>query len=295
MFVFFGTSPRSAKFLELTIQKGVKFDLVVTEPAKLVGKKQILTENPAVLVAKKYSLPYLLYLKELQHQTPLKIGIILDFNKIIPKDEIELFEKGIINIHFSKLPSYRGPAPVQYTILNGDKEAWISYYLITEKLDDGEIIKQTSLALDLTETTEDLYQKLIEKSADEIESVITKYLNKNLLPRSQEGEPSVTKKLKTENCKIDFSKPPQEIERLVRAAYPEPGAWTEVQLPRKLSTMKQSNNETMDLSPFETHRLRILKAHLDQGKLVLDLVQLEGKTPVSYKQFKEGYPEAEIK
>ena len=78
-------------------------------------------------------------------------------------------------------------------------------------------------------------------------------------------------KLKSENCQIDWSKPAVEIERLIRAAYPEPTAWTFVQIPSE-------------------KRLKILKAHLENQKLVPDQVQLEGKKPVTWKQFQEGYP-----
>ncbi|MGB9637331.1 MAG: hypothetical protein ACPLY7_00855 [Microgenomates group bacterium] len=94
---------------------------------------------------------------------------------------------------------------------------------------------------------------------------------------------------------MDWTKSPEEIDRLIRAAYPEPGAWTEVKLPQKTSTMKQLNNETIDSPAFEIRRLKVLKAHIDQGKLMLDHVQLEGKKPVSWKQFREGYPNHRIK
>lgn len=294
MIIFFGTSSRSARFLELAIQNGLKVDLVVSEPPKPIDKKQILTENPTVSVAKKSNILFLTSIFQLQDprlQTPeasatgeqaasnfllpsstATIGLILDFNKIIPNEIINLFSKGILNIHFSKLPQSRGPAPVQYTILNGDSQAWITYYLISEKLDAGKIITQTSLPLDLTENTETLYQKLIEKSAGEIGEILNSYTNGALVPQPQSGTPSNTHKLTTENCKIDWTKTDLEIERFIRAAYPEPGAWTEVALNNKV------------------HRFKILKAHLENGKLVFDLVQLEGKNPVSWKQFTQGYP-----
>lgn len=279
--VFFGTSPRSAKFLELASENGLKFDLVVSEPPKPVGRKKILTENPAITTAKKYNIPFLIYLEEILNFPSPTLGLILDFNRIIPKNIIEHFQKGIINIHFSKLPQYRGPAPVQYTILNGDKQAWITYLLISEKVDEGPVLKQTSIFLDFTETTDFLYQKLIEKSAKEILEIANDYLAEKLTPQPQKGSPSYTQKLTSQNCKIDWSKSPQEIERLIRAAYSEPGAWTTVEIRGK-------NNEQ------EIKRLKILKAHLEKEKLIFDLVQLEGKKPVSWKQFEQGYPHFQL-
>lgn len=295
MIVFFGTSVRSAKFLDLATKNGLKFDLVVSEPPKPVGRKKVLTENPAVIIAKKFKLPFLLDLNDLSSHIQLQnpaahfqsptskypLGLILDFNQIIPPKIINLFKKGIVNIHFSKLPQYRGPAPVQATILNGDKEAWITYYLITQKLDEGPILKQTSLILDLAETTDSLYEKLIEKTAQEVGDVITDYLNGKINPRSQTGQPTITQKLTAENCRIDWTKSPVEIDHLIRAAYPEPGAWCFVKSPI-------TNHKS------QIKRLKILKAHLEKGKLVLDQVQLEGKNPVSWTQLKQGYPRVNV-
>ena len=245
MQVFFGTSPRSALFLEKAVNNGLKVDLVVSSPAKPIGKKQILTENPTVSVAKKNNILFTTDLnasviarnkatKQSQRSPRGKaprddIGLILDFNKIIPPEIINLFPKGIINIHFSKLPQYKGPAPVQYTILNGDKEAWITYYSINEKVDAGQILTQTSFPLDMTENQDTLYQKLIEKSAVEIPKIIDDYLCDRVRPCQQQGVSSITHKLTAQNCKIDWTKSPEEIERLIRASYPEPGAWAKIE------------------------------------------------------------------
>lgn len=286
MLAFFGTSSHSAKFLELIIKEGLKPDLVVSAPPKPVGKKQILTENPTVTVAKKENLPVILdlgNLSDLGNLGDLTFGLMLDFNKIIPIEVINLFEKGIINIHFSKLPEYRGPAPVSSTILNGDQDAWITYFLIDEKVDHGPILSQTSLPLTMTETKEILYQKLIEKSAGEISLIIDNYLHDRVHPCQQTGTPTYSHKFTAETCKIDWKKSSAEIERLVRAASPEPGAWTTVEVQRDKGTEVQ-----------KLQRLKILKAHLENSKLVFDVVQLEGKKPVTWKQFLEGHPEAEI-
>jgi len=287
MLVFFGTSRYSAQFLDLANKNGLKVNLIVSAPPKPTGRQQILTENPTVAAAKALKIPFVtslsdlpktiqqfnnITIEKLNHQT---IGLMLDFNRLVPKNIIDTFNKGIINIHFSKLPQYRGPAPVQYTILNGDKEAWITYYLINERVDAGQILAQTSLPLDLTENTETLYQKLIKKSSLEIVDIIDDYLSDRVQPCQQADEASYTQKLKTENCQIDWTKSPEQIERLIRAAFPEPGAWSLVQIPSR-------------------KRLRIIKAHLESGKLILETVHLEGKKPVTWQQFQQGYPSASL-
>lgn len=309
--IFFGSSHYSAEFLEKAVQNGLKVDLVVSRPPKPVGRKQILTENSTVTAAKKLGIPYIEKLKDLlchceessttgrrsnlnlthKPQDEKKIaslssvarndnliGLILDYNKIIPEEIIRLFPKGIINIHFSKLPQYRGPAPVQTAILNGDTQTAISYFLITEEVDAGPILQQTSLPVDQTETTESLYQKMIAKAAEEIVLVVANRLSDKDHPYQQQGSPTFTTKLTTETTKIDWQKSPAETDRLIRAAYPEPGAWT---------TVVECNTQ---YATRNTKRLKILKAHLEENKLVLDIVQLEGKNPVTWKQFQQGYP-----
>jgi methionyl-tRNA formyltransferase len=282
MTVFFGTSSYSALFLDQAIKNGLRVNLVVTAPSKPIGRKQILTENPTVSAVKKHNIPFIDNLNQLTHYPPnqLTLGLILDYHRLIPQSIIDLFSKGIINIHFSRLPQYRGPAPVQYTILNGEQKAWLTYFLITEKLDEGPVLTQTSFKLDGNETTQGLYQKLTLKAAAEIKAILKDYLAGKITPQTQQGKPSYTQKLSSEKAKIDWRKNPGEIERLIRAAFPEPTAWTEVKIPAD--------------SQFQTKRLKILKAHLENTRLALDQVQLEGKNPVSWKQFKEGYLEAKI-
>lgn len=281
MLVFFGTSPRSAVFLAKALQNGLKVNLVVSASPKPIGRKQIITENPTVIVAKKFQIPSLERMEDIFKDHSPTLGLILDFNKIIPKKIIDHFKKGVINIHFSRLPAYCGPSPIQYTILNGDRQAWITYCLISERVDEGQILAQNSLPLDLTETTDSLYLKLIDKTSQEVPGIISAYLKDKILPRPQIGTPTLTQKLTTDSCQIDWQKSPVEIEKLIRAAYSEPGAWTRIELKAKSEKSK-------------VMRLKILKARLEKGGLILDRVQLEGKNPVSWQQFQQGHPEAKI-
>ncbi len=278
--VFFGTSKHSAHFLDIIGQRGLKPDLVISTPPKIFGRQRILTCNPAVLTAKAYGIPYLENLEDIFNYPNPTVGVILDFKHIIGKPVIDYFEQGIINIHFSKLPAYRGASPVQCTILNGDNHAWISYFLINEKLDEGKILAQTSLPLNLKETTDELYEILTEKAAQEFPGILEEHLSGKIKAHLQKGKPSYCGHIKTIDCRINWQHPDKKIERLIRAAQPEPGAWTEVLIPK--------NGKT------ELLRLKICQAHLKSGKLVLDQVQLEGKNPVSFKQFQEGYPNAKL-
>ena len=282
MIIFFGTSKNSLKFLEAMTKDSFKIGMVISAPPKPIGRKQIITENPVVAFAKTHKIPFhtaLSFVPNDFKKNSNNLGLIFDYNRILPKEVIDLFSLGIVNIHFSKLPQYRGPAPVQATILNGDTTAWITYMLIDEKIDEGKILTQTSLPLNLKETSQSLTEKLLEKAIAETPKIIADFLSGNLQPFQQIGEPSYAGKLEIENTKINWQKPAIEIDRLICAAYPEPGAWT---------LLRPAEDGT---SEGQAKRLKILKAHLEKEKLILDEVQLEGKNPVTWQQFLEGYPE----
>ncbi len=187
-----------------------------------------------------------------------------------------MFSKGIINIHFSKLPQFRGASPVQYTILTKQKSAWITWYLIDEGLDTGPILWQEEYPLKGTETTSELYLRLCDEAAKLSKKVVQEYLGAGLAPRPQsepEPEDIPAPRLTTEQCKINWRQPAPDIDALIRASNPEPGAWTMVE------------------TQGQPKRLKLLKSRMENGKLILEEVQMEGKKPTKWIQFKDAYPE----
>ncbi len=273
-FVFFGTSSHSCDFLELLKGQGVLPELIVTKAPRPVGRKRILTQNPCEIFAKENGIPFVTnHIGLIRHIC--HIGIILDYARMIPPNIISLFSKGIINIHFSKLPQFRGASPVQYTILTKQKSAWITWYLIDKDLDTGPILWQEEYPLKGTETTGELYRLLCSEAAKLSKKVVQEYLGGGLAPRPQsepEPEDIPAPRLTTEQCKINWRQPAPDIDALIRASHPEPGAWTTVEI------------------NGQPKRLKLLKSRMENGKLILEEVQMEGKRPVGWKQFKDAYP-----
>ena len=143
-------------------------------------------------------------------------------------------------------------------------------------MDHGPIISQSKEEILTDDTAETLRNRLFEKSADVLVELLEPYIRGKINLKAQnDKEATFTKIMKKEDGFFNIDKKtPAEIEKLVRAMYPWPGAWTFI----RLSTTDEKNK-----------RLKILKVHLEDEKLVLDEVQLEGKEPVTWKQFKEGY------
>jgi methionyl-tRNA formyltransferase len=255
---------------------------VVTQSPKPIGRNQMLSYSPIDKWAYSHKIPVYYEPDALRAKgVKFDLGIISDYGKIISKEVIDLFEKGILNIHFSLLPKNRGASPVQAAILAGDKEIGVSIFKIDEKLDHGPIVCQFKEEIKPQETWESLKIRLFERTKEVLVDLITPYLQGKInLKKQDEKQASYTSLIKKEDGFIQIKEIASaikgdaaeavRIERFVRAMYPWPVAWTSV----------------------NGKRLKILKAHLDLGqRLIIDRVQLEGKKPVDWKQFKEGYGE----
>jgi len=195
-------------------------------------------------------------------------AVLADFGLIIPVEILNLFPKGIINIHPSLLPKYRGPTPVQTAILNGEKTTGVSIMKLDEKIDHGPILFQQKAETLDNDTSETLYKRLFEMGSNLLSKVISSYLKDNLkLTAQNDKDATLTKPLTRQDGLIDLSSSKLKIRDLklkIRAYYPWPGVWTEIKIKDK--------------------RLRIKL--LPENK-----IQVEGKKPVSYKDFLNGYTE----
>lgn len=251
---------------------------VVTQPPKPMGRKQYLSYTPIDKWAHEHKIPTLYSANELiENPVEAEIGVLAAYGEIIKRDVINLFPHGILVIHPSLLPKYRGASPIPAAIANGDSITGASIIRMDEKVDHGKIVGQFKEEILSTDTTETLRARLFERSAEVLIELLTPYMQGKIKPKEQnEEEATFTKIMAKEDGFIDLQKTkPEETERFIRAMLPWPGAWTNIQL--------SINNEKV------SKRIKLLKAHLEEEKLVLDEVQLEGKLPTSWKQFNEGY------
>ena len=282
---------------------------VVTQSPKPIGREKFIHYSEVDTWAYKRKIPVFFDSRELvKNNIEADIGILAAYGSIIPKDVIEYFAKGILNIHPSLLPAWRGASPVQATIVAGDTTIGATIIKLDEELDHGPIISQFKEEVIPNDTTDTLRNRLFERAAEVIKTLLPAYLKGKITPRPQEHEKATfTTLLKKDHgfippkyfsatlqgeafkgkWEIGFIKDctlnpnPFTLERFIRAMQPWPTAWSTIRIP----------------GDKETKRLKILKTHLDSltishQSLIIDEVQLEGKTPVSWKQFKEAYSTA---
>lgn len=194
--------------------------------------------------------------------------ILADFSQIISKELIDLPKHGILNIHPSLLPKYRGPSPVVSAILAGDKKTGVSIIKLSEKVDAGDILSQLEIKIRPRETAEQLKLRLSEYSADLLAETVPYYLAGEIHPIIQKAEKaSNTKKFSKLDGKITGNESPEQIDRMIRALNPWPGAYIEI----------------------SGKKIFITKAHLSkEKKLVIDAVKPEGKREMAYKEYMAG-------
>jgi methionyl-tRNA formyltransferase len=264
--VFFGTPEYVLPILR-ALAKHYEIAAVVTQPPKPVGRKQFLEYSAVDNWAHRRKVPAIYDLAKVPQAD---LGIVAAFGKIIPPFVIGRLKLGILNIHPSLLPKYRGASPVSAAIAAGDKQTGVTIIKMDEKVDHGPMITQFTEEILPDDTTDSLRRRLFSRSAEVLIELLPAYLAGKIKEKTQdESQATYAKILKRQDGFVDFKKDdPAEIERKLRAYTPWPGIWTLV----------------------NSKRLKILRAHLETGELVLDEVQLEGKNPVTWKQFKEAYP-----
>lgn len=277
--IFIGTGSMGAKALKLLARDPqYLIDFVITSDEKeIIGRNKQAARNPIAEIAKKNKLE-LIHTKRIRTDSVLiekikkskpDLGIVADFGQIIPKEVIDIPEHGILNIHPSLLPKYRGSAPIQATILNGDEFAGVSIMTIDEKMDAGGIVSQAKVELSTSDTTTTLKEYLSEIGAALLLNTIPYYMAGDLSPAPQkEDEATFTQMVQKEDGLVDVNTDKATVNRKIRAYDEWPKAYTMV------------NNK----------RVQLLSSHFEEsGELVIDRVKPEGKKEMSYQDFLRGY------
>ena len=188
--IFFGTESFSARFLEALINDGYDVHTVVTKPDSKKGRGQKITAPLVKEVAETRGIPVLQPVKLSEIAGEIAsigdvAGVLVSYGKIIPENIIELFSPGIINVHPSLLPRYRGPSPVESAIVNGDEETGVSIMQLSAKMDAGPVYSQVTYPLTGEETRPDLYEALASAGIGELLRVLPPILDGSLQPTIQ--------------------------------------------------------------------------------------------------------------
>ena len=224
--VFMGTPDFAVPILEMLIEK-TNVILVVTQPDKEVGRKKELTYSPIKKVALEHNIKVFQPNKiRLDYDTLKKLDIDLivtcAFGQILPKEVLDLPKYGSINVHASILPKYRGSAPIQWALINGDKTTGISIMYMDEGMDTGDIIKISEIAIEDNDDVGTLHDKLSVLGKNTLESTLEDIFNKTNKRIKQGDNYSIAPKIKREDEHINFNDNGKNIINKIRALSPWP-------------------------------------------------------------------------
>lgn len=222
--VYMGTPDFAVAPLEAIIEAGHEVSAVVTQPDKQKGRGREVQMTPVKECALKYDIPVFQPVKikekeavEQLSKYPADIFVIAAFGQILSEEILNMPAFGCINIHASLLPAYRGAAPIQWVILNGEKETGVTIMQMEKGLDTGDMLLKSVVPIAPKETGESLHDKLMEAGAKLVVEALSKIEKKEVTPQKQdEALASYAARLTKSMGEIDWNKEGEAIERLVR-------------------------------------------------------------------------------
>ncbi|RYF28252.1 MAG: methionyl-tRNA formyltransferase [Chloroflexi bacterium] len=252
--IFFGTEDFSLIALRALIEHNFNVAAVVTKPDTLRGRGNKLTQPAVKLFAQQHDIPVWQPTKMADVRDDIMaidnpIGVLVSFGKIIPQSIIDLFSPGIINIHPSLLPKYRGPSPIEAAIKNGDAITGVSIMQIQAKMDAGPVYAQQAYDLDGTENSVQLYDTLGAIGATMLIDTLPQIAGNQLLPVEQsENDASYCQLITKADGIIDWSESSNVIERQIRAYQQWPQSRATISDIECIITSARSINPTEHLS-----------------------------------------------
>ncbi|MDG2977139.1 methionyl-tRNA formyltransferase [Latilactobacillus curvatus] len=231
--VFMGTPQFSVPILEALVAHDYQVLVVVTQPDRKVGRKQVLQQTPVKEAAVRLNLPVfqpekLSGSQELADVMALQPDLIVTaaYGQFLPTKLLEAAKIAAINVHGSLLPKYRGGAPIQYAVLNGDSEIGITIMHMAKKMDAGDMIEQASIPIEASDDTGTLFDKLSYVGRDLLLKTLPSIIDQTA-PRIPQDEAQVTfaYNITKEQEQLDIEQPATQLVNQIRALRPQPGAW----------------------------------------------------------------------
>jgi len=296
--MFFGTAAFAVPSFEALIASGHRVVRCVTQPDRAQGRGLKVEPSPVKQVALKHAVvvaqPERLTADVMEGVTP-DVGVVVAYGRLVPGDVLRAPAHGMLGVHPSLLPKYRGAAPVAWAVLDGETSTGVTIFRLTERLDAGEIIAQSTTSIHPGETAEALTDRLACLGAQELIRALEALASGRVEGRPQtESDASVAPKLTKAQGRIDWAQPAAAIERLVRATVPWPGAstdWQGARLNIWTVALSSAGDDGSMPSPGTVVRASPegLEVATGQGRLVITEVQRAGKRRMNVREFLAGH------
>ncbi|HIA91494.1 TPA: hypothetical protein EYO12_00060 [Candidatus Saccharibacteria bacterium] len=266
----------------------------IIEAVILRGSGPAKTEWAVERIAKQHNIPTIwVSTKEELQQTTMhlqsEIAVLASFGMIIPSSVLDAFTFGIINVHPSLLPVYRGSSPIEQALLDGKKETGVSIMQLNSKMDEGPLFLQETIQIDDTTTKQQLYEKVVAVAVDILPNALVDIVSGSLRPFQQTGTPSYTPLISKHDGKVSTDEPAEFIVKKIKAY----SGWPKVKMTINdipCAILDARANETASL-PVTTpiYEDGIIKINTEEGVLEILSLQPDGKKPMAAKDFANGY------
>ncbi|MGH7491827.1 MAG: methionyl-tRNA formyltransferase [bacterium] len=298
--VFMGTPEFALPSLQRLLENQAQVVAVVTGVDKPSGRGLQVIENPVKQFAKQAGLPILQpdKLNALAFTTALQelepdLFIVVAF-RILPRAVFAIPPQGTINLHAALLPKYRGAAPIQWAIINGESETGITTFFIDDKMDTGEILLQKKTSIGENETAGELHDRLAVMGAELLQETVMQLTTGRLQSQPQRGEASLAPKITKDMAQIDWRKPARYLRNFVRGMNPAPAAFTHWQ--NKILRIFVAEVREFQISSYLPGEICFVDTprgelwiQTGEGALAVLELQLAGKRGMSATEFLRGH------
>ena len=304
--VFMGTPEFASTSLKRLVAEGYNIVAVVTTPDKPAGRGQKVHQSDVKLTAQELGLPILqpeklrdeAFLRELEALNP-DLGIVIAF-RMLPEVVWAMPRLGTFNLHASLLPEYRGAAPINWAIINGDKETGVTTFLLNHEIDKGAIIEQERTVIAPEDNIGTLYDRLMEIGSHLVIRTVEKLAEGNYTTTEQmhidEATLRPAPKIFKEDGRIDWRRPAENIHNLVRGLSPYPAAWTpifkdgaEIASAKIFVTHYELANHGVAPGTMRSDGKSYLAIAAADGWVYVDEMQLAGKRRMAIREILLGW------
>lgn len=298
--IFMGTPDFSVGTLEALIAAGHEITLVVSQPDKPKGRGHELTPTPVKETALKHGLKVFQpkRLKDPEtirtlEEMPADAIVVIAFGQIVPASILHMKKYGCINVHGSLLPKYRGAAPIQWAVIDGERESGVTIMQMDEGLDTGDMLLKGSVVLDEKETSGSLFDKLSALGASLCVEALEKLEKGELTPEKQGESPTEYARMLTKEMgELDFSRDAVTLERLIRGFNPWPSAYTRLgDKTLKIWAADVCEKQEPESQPGTVTEVakQDFTVACGEGALKITELQLQGKKRMDAAAFLRGY------
>ena len=309
--VYMGTPGFAVGPLQLLLESGCNVVGVITAPDRPAGRGKRIrySEIKSFLLKKESQIPILQpenlkesgFLEELASLKP-DLQIVVAF-RMLPKVVWSIPSLGTFNLHASLLPQYRGAAPINHVLINGERETGVTTFFIDEQIDTGKILLQDRITIGADETAGELHDRLMKQGSELVLETVRQMSTGQLEAKSQDQYQTADASLKKapkifkEDCRIDWNLPGMRLFNLIRGLSPYPGAYCLLQKEdgealhcKIFKATFEAGSHTKDPGSISSDGKRVLKVAVRDGIIRIHSIQLEGKRRMDVSDFLAGFP-----